>query len=49
MTPEDAARGIILMDSVPEENEDTGGSATYSDLSDRDVFKPYVEKEIGFK
>tara|TARA_B110000196_G_C21101110_1_gene642651 strand:+ start:721 stop:1500 length:780 start_codon:yes stop_codon:yes gene_type:complete len=49
MTPEDAARGIILMDSVPEENEDTGGSATYSDLSDRDVFKPYIKKEIGFK
>jgi len=49
MTPEDAARGIILMDSVPEENEDTGGSTSYSDLSDRDVFKPYVEKEIGFK
>ena len=49
MTPEDAARGIILMDSVPEENEDTGGSTAYSDLSDRDVFKPYIEKEIGFK
>ena len=49
MTPEDAARGIILMDSVPEENEDTGGSTSYSDLSDRDVFKPYNKKEIGFK
>ena len=49
MTPEDAARGIMLMDSVPEVNEDTGGSATYSDLSEREVFKPYLEKEIGFK
>jgi hypothetical protein len=42
MTPEDAARGIILMDSVPIENEDTGGSSTYSDLSDRKVFKDYL-------
>ena len=42
MTPEDAARGIILMDSVPEVNEDTGGSTTYSDLSDREVFKDYL-------
>ena len=42
MTPEDAARGIILMDSVPEVNEDTGGSTTYSDLSDRKVFKDYL-------
>ena len=29
----------------PEVNEDTGGSATYSDLSEREVFKPYLEKE----
>ena len=42
MTPEDAARGIILMDSVPEENEDTGSSKTYSDLSDRKVFKKHL-------
>ena len=33
MTPEDAARGIILMDQIPEENEDTGGSNNYSDIS----------------
>ena len=49
MTPEDAARGIIIMDSVPEENKDTGDSTTYSDLSEKEVFKPYLEKEIGFK
>jgi dTDP-4-amino-4,6-dideoxygalactose transaminase len=49
MTPEDAARGIILMDSVPEENEDTGDSTSYSDLSDREVFKPHIEEEVGFK
>ena len=33
MTPEDAARGILLMDQVPEINEDSGGHATYRDLS----------------
>lgn len=33
MTPEDAARGIILMDSVPEYNEDTGNDKTYVDVS----------------
>jgi hypothetical protein len=33
MTPEDAARGIILMDSVPDVNEDTGNHTTYVDVS----------------
>lgn len=33
MTPEDAARGIILMDQTPEINEDTGNSLTYVDVS----------------
>ena len=33
MTPEDAARGIILMDSVPEVNEDTGSYLTYTNIS----------------
>jgi dTDP-4-amino-4,6-dideoxygalactose transaminase len=37
MTPEDAARGIILMDSVPEQNEDTGNHTTYIDVSE--IFK----------
>jgi len=32
MTPEDAARGIILMDTVPDTNEDTGNSTTYVDV-----------------
>jgi hypothetical protein len=49
MTPEDAARGIIIMDSVPEENKDTGDSTTYSDLSEKEVFRPHLEKEMGFK
>tara|TARA_Y100001937_G_C7130880_1_gene337319 strand:+ start:2843 stop:3604 length:762 start_codon:yes stop_codon:yes gene_type:complete len=42
MTPEDAARGIILMDSVPSVNEDTGSSNTYSDLSNKEVFKEHL-------
>jgi len=32
MTPEDAARGIILMDSVNEINEDSGHSGVYPDV-----------------
>jgi dTDP-4-amino-4,6-dideoxygalactose transaminase len=32
MTPEDAARGIILMDSVPEVNEDSGNHTMYPDV-----------------
>ena len=38
MTPEDAARGILLMDQLPEENEDTGNWKTYNDLSKQEVF-----------
>lgn len=37
MTPEDAARGIILMDQVPEVNEDSGGSFNYTKLSDLQI------------
>lgn len=33
MTPEDAARGIIIMDEIPDVNEDTGNSTTYVDVS----------------
>ena len=38
MTPEDAARGIILMDQVPKKNLDSGNNRTYSDLSTKKVF-----------
>jgi dTDP-4-amino-4,6-dideoxygalactose transaminase len=34
MTPEDAARGIILMDSVPELNEDTASNTSYPNVKD---------------
>ena len=39
MTTEDAARGILLMDQIPEFNEDTGSSKTYTDLSNKKIFK----------
>lgn len=39
MTPEDAARGIILMDSTPEVNEDSGGYLNYTNLSSMNIFK----------
>lgn len=32
MTPEDAARGIILMDNTPEVNEDTGNNTMYPNV-----------------
>ena len=38
MTPEDAARGILLMDQVPTINEDSGGSYNYTKLSDLTIF-----------
>jgi dTDP-4-amino-4,6-dideoxygalactose transaminase len=39
MLPEDAARGILLMDSVPEVNEDVYSWENYYDISKRKVFK----------
>jgi dTDP-4-amino-4,6-dideoxygalactose transaminase len=39
MTPEDAARGIILMDNTSKINEDTGNNSTYVDLSKIELFK----------
>jgi dTDP-4-amino-4,6-dideoxygalactose transaminase len=39
MTPEDAARGILLMDKTADYNEDSGNQDSYSDLSQLSVFK----------
>lgn len=39
MTPEDAARGIMLMDMLPEVNEDTGSYLNYFDLSSHQLFR----------
>ena len=38
MTPEDAARGLILMKHTPKENEDSGGSYDCIDLTKQEVF-----------
>jgi dTDP-4-amino-4,6-dideoxygalactose transaminase len=38
MTPEDAARGIMLMDKTPETNEDSGGWENYPDLKSYSLF-----------
>jgi dTDP-4-amino-4,6-dideoxygalactose transaminase len=38
MTPEDAARGILLMDSTPEANPDIADWSNYPDLSKQKVF-----------
>lgn len=39
MTPEDAARGILLMDQIPEDNPDSGGWENYADLSTKKLWK----------
>jgi hypothetical protein len=39
MTPEDAARGIILMDQTPEINDDIASWENYPDLSKHSVFR----------
>jgi hypothetical protein len=39
MTPEDAARGILLMDQVPDDNPDCGGWENYADLSKKKLWK----------
>jgi hypothetical protein len=38
MTPEDAARGIILMDKTPVINEDIASWVNYPDISKNPVF-----------
>jgi dTDP-4-amino-4,6-dideoxygalactose transaminase len=38
MTPEDAARGILLMDQTPESNKDIASWENYPDLSKHSVF-----------
>ena len=39
MPPEQAARGIILFSSLPDDIEDCGGSYKYKDISEWDIFK----------
>lgn len=39
MTPEDAARGIMLMDQVGEYTDDCGNNTMYADLSTKTIFR----------
>ena len=42
MTPEEAAKGLLLLENIGDWNPDTGDNSTYIDLSLQDVFKPYT-------
>jgi|688.fasta_scaffold312319_1 dTDP-4-amino-4,6-dideoxygalactose transaminase len=46
MTPEDAARGILIMDQLPEINSDSMSWENYPCLSDMDFFRDYPKIEI---
>lgn len=39
MTPEDAARGLILMNQLPKVNPDTGSWKNYPDLLNYNFFQ----------
>lgn len=41
MTPEDAAIGLLKLETIADDNPDTGSSLTYKDLSKQSVFKEY--------
>ena len=43
MTPDQAARGLALMQNYPENVEDLGENGGYKDLTENDVFKKYVK------
>lgn len=46
MTPEDAARGILIMDQLPRINPDTMSSENYTDLSMLPLFHKYKRADI---
>jgi len=47
MTPEDAARGILLMDQLPESNDDTMTWKNYPDLRDWEVIAELQNQSNG--
>jgi dTDP-4-amino-4,6-dideoxygalactose transaminase len=47
MTPEDAARGIILMESTPRINDDPAGAVNYTDLTTLPCFSTYRKDSNG--
>jgi dTDP-4-amino-4,6-dideoxygalactose transaminase len=38
MHPEDAAKAYLILKELPEHNEDAGGHASYTDLTEHEVF-----------
>lgn len=42
MTPEEATKGLLLMEDINVINSDTGSNKTYKDLSLEPVFQPYI-------
>lgn len=44
MTPEEAARGILLLEEIADDNLDTGNNQTYKDLRNQKVFEDYIQK-----
>jgi dTDP-4-amino-4,6-dideoxygalactose transaminase len=42
MTPEEAAKGLLLLEDIADDNPVTGSSKTYKDLSKQQVFEPYL-------
>lgn len=45
MPPEQAARGILLMEKLPDQNEDRGGSWKYQDISKYKLWAQYSVQE----
>lgn len=41
MTPEEAAKGLLLMQYIPDKNPDTGNNNSYKDLSKQTVFDQF--------
>ena len=42
MSPERAAQGILIFDTLPEKNEDAAGSEKYSDLTSHPAFSKMI-------
>ena len=42
MTPEEAHRGLQLLESIPDYNADTGNNTTYKDLRKQIIFKDFI-------
>jgi dTDP-4-amino-4,6-dideoxygalactose transaminase len=41
MTPEEAVKGILLLENIADDNPDTGSNLTYKDLRNQPIFKEY--------